>query len=177
VYAFPQDFQARISRKSLLTRARPLLAKVQDTASYLMRVTFGSALIASVVVVYTALVVVMSSSSSRDDDRRRGGGMGMPVRMMFNATDLLWYWDPYYYRTTRAKIERGALRAAAECLGGLCDVRGLCELHCSLIYMLVESHPEVATLVEAWCMVWRAAVLCSQWGDVSGAQCCAAVAS
>jgi hypothetical protein len=106
VYAFPADFQSRIARKSLLTRARPLLAKVKDAAGYLVRVSFGSALIASVAVVWTALMVIMSSN--RNDDRRRGGGMGMPVRVWFDATDLLWYWDPYYYRRTRAKIERGA---------------------------------------------------------------------
>ncbi len=77
-YAFPRDFGSRIARKSLLARSRPLLEKLKAGGAYLLRVTFGSALIASVLVVWTALMVLLSSN--RDDDRRRGGGgqSGLP---------------------------------------------------------------------------------------------------
>jgi hypothetical protein len=74
-YAFPEDFASRIARKSVLARSRPLLDKLRSSGAYLLRVTFGTALIASVLLVWTALTVL--ASGNRDDDRRRGGGGGM----------------------------------------------------------------------------------------------------
>lgn len=62
------------------------------------------ALIASVVVVWLAVMALLRSNS-RDDDRgdRGGGGYGYyssgpRVGMFMDMTDLLYFWDPYYYR-------------------------------------------------------------------------------
>lgn len=66
VYAFPDDFQTRITSRSLLQRLKPALAAAAAGLGYVSRVAFGSCLVASVVVVWVAVAVALSSSS-RDD--------------------------------------------------------------------------------------------------------------
>lgn len=69
LYVLPQNFKQIIAGKSWLLRAEPFLQKVRDAAAYLVRVTFGTALITSVVVVWVTIVAILSSSG-KDDDRR-----------------------------------------------------------------------------------------------------------
>lgn len=59
---------------------------------YLVRVAFGTALIASVCAVYIAIMAIASGGSDRDNRRDRGGGYYGGPRMYFDLTDLLWYW-------------------------------------------------------------------------------------
>lgn len=80
--------------------------------SYLARVSFGSALVVSVVVVYMAIFVLLSSQQRSDSENRRGSysyARGpMPMRLYVNPFDFFFYWDPYYYRNSRMRIrERG----------------------------------------------------------------------
>ncbi len=174
----------------LIARAR---LQVAAAAQYLVRVTFGTALITSVLLVWFTIVAILTSSQSSDSDRRRapaspglppapaalpclrtdsngtlavlsrlstlwqlpgfscratvcafvqtslqtswtarslspvgageaddgtllltsrrrnnsgyGGGGGM--RMWFDPTDILWYWDPFYGRRRRERRMRG----------------------------------------------------------------------
>lgn len=110
VWVFPSGFQDTIRNKSLLLRLEPTLAGIKSGAEYLARVAFGTALIVSVVAVYTAIMVIATSSSK--DERRSnnnsssfGGGGGGALRM-FNATDMLWYWDPFYSRHRRERMQQ-----------------------------------------------------------------------
>lgn len=80
------------------TPRRPCPAPAAHAAAkagleYLVRVAFGTALIASVCAVYVAIAAIASGGSDRDDRRRGGGGgfYGGP-RVYFDLTDLLWYW-------------------------------------------------------------------------------------
>lgn len=111
VYAFKPGFRGALRSKSLLQRGRRILNRASGAASYLARISFGTALIASVVLVWLALLVLLSG---RDRDDRRSGssgggyyGGGGGINLFMNVTDLFFYWDPYYYRTT-------ARRAAEE---------------------------------------------------------------
>ncbi|EFN52698.1 hypothetical protein CHLNCDRAFT_138698 [Chlorella variabilis] len=112
VYAFAPGFEAAIASKSLLLRLEPVAAGFQAGLEYLLRVAFGTALIASVMLVFLAITVLMSSASSRDDNRgggRSGGGGGggfFGPRVYFDLTDLLWYWDPFWYRNRRDRMAR-----------------------------------------------------------------------
>lgn len=65
-----------------------LPAAAKAGLEYLVRVAFGTALIASVCAVYVAIIAIASGSSDRDDRRRDYGG----PRMYFDLTDLIWYW-------------------------------------------------------------------------------------
>lgn len=49
------------------------LAQVAAAAQYLVRVTFGTALITSVLLVWFTIVAILTSSQSSDSDRRRAG--------------------------------------------------------------------------------------------------------
>ena len=69
LYVLPSNFKQVIAGKSWLLRAEPFLQKVRDASAYLVRVTFGTALITSVVLVWVTIVAILSSSG-KDDDRR-----------------------------------------------------------------------------------------------------------
>lgn len=69
LYVLPSNFRQIIAGKSWLLRAEPFLQKVRDASAYLVRVTFGTALITSVILVWVTIVAILSSSG-KDDDRR-----------------------------------------------------------------------------------------------------------
>lgn len=81
---------------------------MKGTSEYVIRVSFGTALILSIVVVYTTIIALISSRSDDDNRGRRGGrSYGSGVSIFFNPSDLFWYWDPYYYRRRQTKTENG----------------------------------------------------------------------
>lgn len=82
-------------------------AGLKAGAEYLGRVAFGTALLASVAIVFTALTVLASSRDDNNGRGGRGGGGGYyggGPRFYFDLTDLLWYWDPFYYRRRRERL-------------------------------------------------------------------------
>jgi hypothetical protein len=112
LYCFPKDFRSAIRNKSLKTRIEAFSAATNEISGYLLRVLYGTALISSIAIVTTALLVI--ASSSRDDrNRGRGGGGGgisfgySGTRALFNLTDYLFFYDPYYYRRRRMAMYRG----------------------------------------------------------------------
>jgi len=114
VYALPPDFKRRVAGKSLRVRLEPVAERVGGALSYASRVAFGTCLIVSVVLVPTILLVIGSSprqGNDRRDDRGGygggGGGFYMGPRFYFSPFDLLWYFDPYYYRKQRTTVRAG----------------------------------------------------------------------
>lgn len=101
LYVFDRDFRSLLNAKSTkIKTVEPLLEGAGKVGGYLLRISFGTTLLASIVIVYTAIAALLSSRSSDDDrDDRRGGGGGMffGPRMYFSPFDMFWYWDPYYY--------------------------------------------------------------------------------
>ncbi len=107
VYKFEPDFKQRIRNKSLVLKAKPFVSKAGETLSWLVRrsdsdglifsapddvshaqqvrITFGTALFASIVLVVIAITVLLTSQS-RDDRRDRGGGGG--GGMFFRMPDI-----------------------------------------------------------------------------------------
>lgn len=115
LYVFPRDYRAKLAAKSFRMRFEPVLEKSKAVAEYLIRVSFGTALLASIVIVYTAIIAILSGRSEEDNRGRRGRsydpGLGRSFDPGFNIfispSDLFWYWDPYYYRRRRRKTEGG----------------------------------------------------------------------
>lgn len=115
LYVFPRDYRAKLAAKSFRMRFEPVLEKSKAVAEYLIRVSFGTALLASIVIVYTAIIAILSGKSEEDNRGRRGRsydpGLGRSFDPGFNIfispSDLFWYWDPYYYRRRRRKTEGG----------------------------------------------------------------------
>lgn len=114
VYSFPPDFRSKLRNRSVLLRIKPALTKLQQVGSYLVRVAFGTTLMASIAIVWLAVAVLMSS---RDNDRRDsggsrsfgGGGGYYGTRLALDLTDLLYYWDPYYYHTQQVRQREGSV--------------------------------------------------------------------
>ncbi|CAL5227405.1 g10362 [Coccomyxa viridis] len=114
LYVLPQNFKAIIRGRSWLLRLEPALKGATNAAEYVLRVSFGTALVASVALVTLTIVALLTAASSSDRDDRRGGGYGgrgygggyynSPFRTFINISDLFFYWDPYYSR--RQKMMR-----------------------------------------------------------------------
>ncbi|AQK71512.1 hypothetical protein Zm00014a_044669 [Zea mays] len=111
LYVFPKDYRAKLAGKSFRMRVEPLVDKAKQVGAYLVRVSFGTALIASIVLVYTTIIAILSSSStssstSSDEDgrgrRRRSYGSTIII-----PTDMFWYLDADYYRRRRVENENG----------------------------------------------------------------------
>ncbi|KAF8079426.1 hypothetical protein N665_1028s0009 [Sinapis alba] len=108
LYVFPRDYRSKLATKSLRIQIEPFLEKAKGAVDYLTRVSFGTALIASIVIVYTSIILLLSSRSEDDNrQRRRGRGYDSGFNFYFNPVDLFWYWDPNYYRRRRAREDEG----------------------------------------------------------------------
>ncbi|XP_015580585.2 uncharacterized protein At5g03900, chloroplastic isoform X1 [Ricinus communis] len=104
LYVFPKDYRSKLAAKSFKMKVEPLVDKAKATGEYLIRVSFGTALIASIVLVYTTIIALLSSRSEEDNRGRRGGrSYDSGFTFYFSPTDLFWYWDPYYYRRRQIK--------------------------------------------------------------------------
>ena len=79
LYEFPANLNSVLSQNSAKFKASQTFEKIWPTLFWGIRVSFGVALVASVVAIYSTIFFVQTSSSSSDDDRRRddrrGGGM------------------------------------------------------------------------------------------------------
>ncbi|XP_068662180.1 uncharacterized protein At5g03900, chloroplastic [Aristolochia californica] len=107
LYVFPKDYRAKLTGKSFRMKIEPLLEKSKAVVEYLIRVSFGTALVASIVIVYTTIIALISSRSDEDNRGRRGGrSYDSSITVLF-PSDLFWYWDPYYYKRQRVEKAEG----------------------------------------------------------------------
>ncbi|XAR69190.1 hypothetical protein NMG60_11000683 [Bertholletia excelsa] len=109
LYVFPKDYRSKLMAKSFRIKIEPLLERAKSAAEYLVRVSFGTALIASIVIVYTTIIAILSSRSDEDNRGRRGRSYDSGFTFYFSPTDLFWYWDPYYYRRRRVRADGGGM--------------------------------------------------------------------
>ncbi|KAK6139835.1 hypothetical protein DH2020_026410 [Rehmannia glutinosa] len=121
LYVFPKDYRSKLAAKSFGMKIEPLLEKGKMAAEYLVRVSFGTALIASIVLVYTTIIAIASSSRDSDDRGRRGRSYSPGFTFYLSPTDLFWknavelgrgkdwYWDPNYYRRRRVREGDGGM--------------------------------------------------------------------
>ncbi|KAG8374126.1 hypothetical protein BUALT_Bualt11G0098500 [Buddleja alternifolia] len=91
LYVFPKGYRSKLAAKSFRMKVEPLLEKGKMAAEYLVRVSFGTALIASIFLVYTTIIAILLGSGEEDG--------------CLSSTDLFWYWDPYYY--SRRQVREG----------------------------------------------------------------------
>ncbi|KAJ1279385.1 hypothetical protein BS78_04G152000 [Paspalum vaginatum] len=102
LYVFPKDYRAKLAGKSFRMRVEPLVDKAKEVGAYVVRVSFGTALIASIVLVYTTIIAILSSSSDEDSRGRRRRSYGSTIII---PTDMFWYLDANYYRRRRVEKE------------------------------------------------------------------------
>lgn len=104
LYVFPKDYRSKLAAKSFKMKIEPFVDKAKSATEYVVRVSFGTALIASIVIVYTTIIALLSSRSDEDNRGRRGGrSYDSGFTFYLSPSDLFWYWDPYYYRRQRIR--------------------------------------------------------------------------
>ncbi|MBF1989771.1 hypothetical protein CEN49_08840 [Fischerella thermalis CCMEE 5273] len=93
VYLFPRNFRDILRSKYLRLQLQEWWRKIWSVLFYIIRISFGILLIASIALIYiTILVIIMSANSDRDSGDRGsdfGGGF-------FYFPNLFWYFSPNY---------------------------------------------------------------------------------
>ncbi len=100
VYLFPKNFRSILNNKFLRLRLKEWWEKIWKVLFYLIRISFGIILIASIVLIFVAIAAIMiAASASRDDDSGShdsgGGGMIFMPRFWFGP-DIWWFFYPDY---------------------------------------------------------------------------------
>jgi fumarate reductase subunit C len=98
VYLFPKNFRSILQNKYLKLRLQQWWQKIWKILFYIIRISFGIVLIASIVLLMVAIVVVLvalNSSRDGDNDSDSGGGMVFMPGYWFSP-DFFWIFDPGY---------------------------------------------------------------------------------
>ncbi|WP_069789281.1 hypothetical protein A5482_009440 [Cyanobacterium sp. IPPAS B-1200] len=104
VYAFPNDFRTILRNRYWKLRAKQWLSKAWEVIFYLIRISFGILLIASIVIlaIAIALIVIGLSASRGDNDNRssnsRGGGGMMFMPNFWLMPNSFSIFSPRYHR-------------------------------------------------------------------------------
>lgn len=119
VYLFPREFRSILRNKFWRLRAKAAWEKVWNVLFYLIRISFGTLLIVSILLIFAAIVAItIALNSDRDDNgggsRSSGGGGGFFFIPRFWIGDLFWFYDPSYGtpRQARQKQRRSPSRSA-----------------------------------------------------------------
>ncbi|MEG4392602.1 hypothetical protein [Microcoleus sp. BROC3] len=127
-YLFPKNFRDILRNKFLRLQLQEWWQKIWRVLFYLIRISFGIVLVASILLIFVAITLLLSSSSDNDGGGESGGsdrGGGFFFFPYF-WNDLLWifYWnhdEPYYQqrsRLTDQKPEMSFLEAVFSFLFG-----------------------------------------------------------
>lgn len=105
VYQFPKNFRDIIRNKYLQIRLQEWWKKVWSVLFYLIRISFGIVLVASILLITVTIIMIMTASSDRDNDNRNNNSRGFNF---FFFPDLFWYFSPNYGDTYQERRrERG----------------------------------------------------------------------
>lgn len=117
-YRFPQNFRSILRDKYWRWRWQERLSKLWKFLFYLIRISFGLVLIASIILLIAAIAIIFIalSSSQRDDNRSGDGGfsIGFPSFYWFSSDWYYIFLPDYYdrrssYRSSRRSSERSEM--------------------------------------------------------------------
>ncbi len=100
VYQFPSNFRTILRNKFWKLRLKEGWEKVWRILFYLIRISFGTLLIASLLLIFIAIaILVVAMNSSRDGDGDERVGFGVPIYWL---DDLFWVLSPDYGYSDRS---------------------------------------------------------------------------
>ena len=113
VYLFPKNFRSILRNKYWQLRWQQTWKKVWRVLFYLIRISFGIILIASILLMVVAILAIVIAMNSSSDDRRQGGnrgfgGGGFYFVPRFWFGDIFWWFDPGYNRRRRQRRRQTA---------------------------------------------------------------------
>ncbi|MBK1989078.1 hypothetical protein A0J48_016290 [Sphaerospermopsis aphanizomenoides BCCUSP55] len=104
VYQFPQNFRTILRNKYLQVRLQEWWKKIWGVLFYLIRISFGVLLIASIALItVTIIIIITAANSDRDGDNRSSSSSGLNF---FFFPDLFWYFSPDYSSQERRRERR-----------------------------------------------------------------------
>ena len=110
VYLFPKNFRSILRNKYWQLRWQKTWEKVWRVLFYLIRISFGIILIASIALMLVAILAIVIAMNSSSDDREGGnrgygGGFGGGFYFLprFWLGDIFWWFDPGYNRRRRQR--------------------------------------------------------------------------
>lgn len=102
-YLFPKNFRSILRNKYLRLRLKEWWDKIRGVLFYLIRISFGIILIASIVLIAITIsliiIGVQMNSDEGDSDNGMGGGGGFSFGFFpfWFGPDLFWFFSPGYY--------------------------------------------------------------------------------
>ncbi|MGP1382101.1 MAG: hypothetical protein ACTS2F_01005 [Thainema sp.] len=107
-YVFPKNFRGVIRNRSLRSQLKAWWDKVWSVLFYLIRISFGIILIASIVLVVLAIIVIVIAmqSQQRENNRSSSGGYsrgygGLPIPRVWMSPTWYYVFLPNYYERRR----------------------------------------------------------------------------
>lgn len=108
VYLFPKNFRSILRNKYWQLRWQQTWAKIWKVLFYIIRISFGIVLVASILLMLAAIIMILIAMNSSNDEREgsrgrsygRGGGFFMP---RFWLGDIFWWFNPGYNRRRRQR--------------------------------------------------------------------------
>lgn len=122
-YLFPKNFRAVLRNKFLRLRLQEWWEKVWRVLFYLIRISFGIILMASIALIVAAIAVILIAMAMSNDNNSSGGGGGSSSNSSGNGMgwNLFWLFDfgshqPHYYQQDepRSRRSKQAAKQAVE---------------------------------------------------------------
>jgi hypothetical protein len=114
-YLFPNNFRDILRNKFLRLQLQEWWEKIWRVLFYLIRISFGIVLVASILLIFVAIFAISLSSSSDSDSGGGGGDRGGGFFFLpYFWDDIFWlfYWnhdEPYYQRRSRSTGEKNEM--------------------------------------------------------------------
>ncbi|NET70281.1 MAG: hypothetical protein F6K62_04460 [Sphaerospermopsis sp. SIO1G2] len=105
VYEFPQNFRNILRNKYFQLKLQAWWQKIWGVLFYLIRISFGILLIASIALITLTIIIIITAVNSNRDDDNGGGISGGFSLNFFYFPDLFWYFSPNYEHGEK-RIER-----------------------------------------------------------------------
>ncbi len=106
-YLFPRNLRSILQQKYLRLRLQEVWLKIWPVLFYLIRISFGIALLVSIALIFIAIAIILIALSSAkggssDGDRSDNSGFGFSPNIWF-FPDFSWFFysDPYRRSSTR----------------------------------------------------------------------------
>jgi hypothetical protein len=121
-YLFPKNFRSILRNKYLRLQLQEWWEKVWRVLFYLIRISFGIVLLASIVLIFVTIAIIIIAINSSSDSNGSGGGSGGSsshsgggggfLPHFWIGPDIFWFFDPGYdrhYRRQRDSSERNQM--------------------------------------------------------------------
>jgi len=106
VYKFEPNFRSILRNKYLQLRLQAWWQQIWKVLFYLIRISFGILLVASIILIYVAIIALTIAANSSSNNNRSNHFSGASF---FYFPDLFWYFGPNYNTQSPQQREEGEL--------------------------------------------------------------------